>query len=449
VRWISSRPDAARLTTVKTYQLVKQTLTSQFALHHAWVVYDALHECGEKRVRLSNKELASRVGLGRSTVAKVMTVLEQLGCIATRYPDGVDNRARVIMVPRTLSGLAVARLHGIVDGTVSVDWSAARLVCQVKELAEVLGATLVHAEFGADEPEFLLFDAADSSTEPPLGDEASAGGASLRGVGGCSFLECFETNDHCSMLRDAITSTATDAKALTEDNAIALIQRASIQEEEQALTRELSGPELEVLTHELHEASGVKRGVTLADQRLVSEALKRFTPQELLAAVRWAAGLPGWHLQRTRGCTYADLRVVLPHPNLISRLLAGHQVHPVGCIVERDRQELVQKIFKGWRRAMQYGAEHTLTEKQFHCIAARLDEAFTPEQLLQVAKWIAAQPFYRGDNERGKPFDDPCSIWRSKDRVLQHLRACARPGVVDRRFIELAASDQPTTSEQY
>jgi DNA-binding MarR family transcriptional regulator len=284
VRWISSRPDAARLTTVKTYQLVKQTLTSQFALHHAWVVYDALHECGEKRVRLSNKELASRVGLGRSTVAKVMTVLEQLGCIATRYPDGVDNRARVIMVPRTLSGLAVARLHGIVDGTVSVDWSAARLVCQVKELAEVLGATLVHAEFGADEPEFLLFDAADSSTEPPLGDEASAGGASLRGVGGCSFLECFETNDHCSMLRDAITSTATDAKALTEDNAIALIQRASIQEEEQALTRELSGPELEVLTHELHEASGVKRGVTLADQRLVSEALKRFTPQELLAA---------------------------------------------------------------------------------------------------------------------------------------------------------------------
>lgn len=116
-----------------------------------------------------------------------------------------------------------------------------------------------------------------------------------------------------------------------------------------------------------------------------------------------------------------------------------------------ERQAQVTEVLDAW--ATVRGGECRHTPKRRSIVNARLSEGFTPEQLIAVIKFLLAQPFYRGQNDRGVPYDDVEPLLRNYERVDRHLRAMAsgRTGkaFVDRIQADLRASDKPLEEEHF
>ncbi len=100
---------------------------------------------------------------------------------------------------------------------------------------------------------------------------------------------------------------------------------------------------------------------------------------------------------------------------------------------------------------MAYARKHRTTPKRLGIIKARLREGFTETELCEVCDIVSQLPFWRGENDRNRPYDDVYHIFRSKDRVLRVLGGGygtpgAGNGVGDNQA--LAATDKPTTMER-
>lgn len=84
------------------------------------------------------------------------------------------------------------------------------------------------------------------------------------------------------------------------------------------------------------------------------------------------------------------------------------------------------------------GKRRTLTPGRRAKLQARLKE-FSLDQLKQVVDWVAQDPFLRGANDRGRPYDDYATIFANRERVEQYLDAASRTTPKQ----QLAASDRP------
>jgi hypothetical protein len=86
---------------------------------------------------------------------------------------------------------------------------------------------------------------------------------------------------------------------------------------------------------------------------------------------------------------------------------------------ERKKDE-IRSVFEAWASA----AEHPrakLDEKRSRRISARLDEGFTPEQLIQAVNSWRLDPWLTGKNPDGKVYDELESLLRDAAKVERLL----------------------------
>lgn len=67
------------------------------------------------------------------------------------------------------------------------------------------------------------------------------------------------------------------------------------------------------------------------------------------------------------------------------------------------------------------GRKLKLTPGRRRKIAARLKDGFSVDQLVDAMKAAHADPFYRGENDRDRRYDDPETIFKSVEVVEKHL----------------------------
>lgn len=99
-----------------------------------------------------------------------------------------------------------------------------------------------------------------------------------------------------------------------------------------------------------------------------------------------------------------------------------------------------QAVFEHWATALWSKVHDSglarATPKRVSPIRARLREGFTVEQLCRVIDAISQSAFHLGDNDRGKPYIEPGTIFRNREKVEEHLarpaRTPARRGPVNR-----------------
>jgi len=102
-----------------------------------------------------------------------------------------------------------------------------------------------------------------------------------------------------------------------------------------------------------------------------------------------------------------------------------------------DREQAVFSHWSGtlWSKVHDAGSARA-TPKRVSPIRARLREGFTVEQLCRVIDAISQSAFHLGDNDRGKPYIEPGTIFRNREKVEEHLarpaRTPARRGPVNR-----------------
>lgn len=94
----------------------------------------------------------------------------------------------------------------------------------------------------------------------------------------------------------------------------------------------------------------------------------------------------------------------------------------------------VRAVLKGCERVT--GRALKLTDGRDRKIRARLREGYTVEQLVRAMENATADPFYRGDNDRGKRYDRPETVFKTAEAVEMHLESGSDP---DARKRELAA----------
>jgi len=104
---------------------------------------------------------------------------------------------------------------------------------------------------------------------------------------------------------------------------------------------------------------------------------------------------------------------------------------PASKPVQFDRETAcaVRTIYDHWV-AVSKLPDAQLTPKRQSIIAARLAEGATAEQLKAIATWAAADPHYSGANDRDKRYDNPETMYRSRERVEDLLE---RSGWTDRQ----------------
>lgn len=85
-----------------------------------------------------------------------------------------------------------------------------------------------------------------------------------------------------------------------------------------------------------------------------------------------------------------------------------------------EEQVLVQQVFSFWQAHL--GTERkTLTKERADKIVARLRSGFTVEELQRAILVVQNLPFWRGQNNRNRPYDDIVNIFRNDTRVQNFL----------------------------
>src|SRR3954470_4810859 len=69
------------------------------------------------------------------------------------------------------------------------------------------------------------------------------------------------------------------------------------------------------------------------------------------------------------------------------------------------RKEIIERVFTTWKLEYEY-KRAKLTDARRIAINARLYSGFTEEELTLVLIFVKDLPFWRGQNERNKPYDD-------------------------------------------
>jgi hypothetical protein len=113
------------------------------------------------------------------------------------------------------------------------------------------------------------------------------------------------------------------------------------------------------------------------------------------------------------------------------------------------RREAIDRLFAHWKRVYEY-KRAKLGEVRERAINARLYHGFSEEELMLVLDFVKDLPFWRGQNDRNKPFDDIAILFGSNQRT-EKLLVQARAGRkdVDRRATDMAASDAPLKTERF
>lgn len=80
----------------------------------------------------------------------------------------------------------------------------------------------------------------------------------------------------------------------------------------------------------------------------------------------------------------------------------------------------VAEVFAYWQHVFDRH-RYSLTTTRRTKILSRLKDGFTVEQLKQVIDTVSKDPFYCGENDRGKEFLDFKTIFKSKDKIEEFL----------------------------
>lgn len=99
----------------------------------------------------------------------------------------------------------------------------------------------------------------------------------------------------------------------------------------------------------------------------------------------------------------------------------------------------IQAVFDDWKVVMDY-PHRKLTPKRRKHLSARLKN-YSVDQLKQVLRIAARDPWWRGQNNRNTPYDDITNLFRNDERVDLFLsRGMTR---------DLSASAQPIETEEF
>lgn len=86
----------------------------------------------------------------------------------------------------------------------------------------------------------------------------------------------------------------------------------------------------------------------------------------------------------------------------------------------------VEDVFAHWKERMSY-PKAKLTPERAVKIRARLTQGYTVEQLKRAIDGCAMSAYHRGDNDRGRAYDEIELICRNGSKVEQFLRMQPRP----------------------
>ena len=78
-------------------------------------------------------------------------------------------------------------------------------------------------------------------------------------------------------------------------------------------------------------------------------------------------------------------------------------------------------------RMLELSMTRKKTDKKISHISARLDDGFTPEQLIQVIENVFNDDYMRGNNDRGKPYLEIDNFMRNTEKVEKWLMKKSRP----------------------
>lgn len=114
-----------------------------------------------------------------------------------------------------------------------------------------------------------------------------------------------------------------------------------------------------------------------------------------------------------------------------------------------ERKEVINRLFNLWRTLFDY-TRAKLTKPRTVVLNARLHHGFSEDDLAQVLHFVKDIPFWRGQNDRNKPYDDLTTLFANNERT-ERLLVQARAGrkEIDRRTPHLRASDKPYEYEEF
>ena len=115
--------------------------------------------------------------------------------------------------------------------------------------------------------------------------------------------------------------------------------------------------------------------------------------------------------------------------------------------VTPEHKTIIERVYEVWKVEFEY-SKMKLTKARKLAVNARLHHGFTEEELVLVLKFVKGLPFWRGQNDRNKPYDDLATLFANNERT-QRLLVQARAGrkEVDRRAVHLQASNKPVDFE--
>jgi uncharacterized phage protein (TIGR02220 family) len=95
----------------------------------------------------------------------------------------------------------------------------------------------------------------------------------------------------------------------------------------------------------------------------------------------------------------------------------GGDTPPEPSLTVHEPSEDIRAVFDHWKTVMGRNGHTRLTDDRRRKIKARLKEGYTVEQLKRVIEAVRADPFYMGQNDRRRPYNDFKTIFRDAQQV--------------------------------
>lgn len=113
-----------------------------------------------------------------------------------------------------------------------------------------------------------------------------------------------------------------------------------------------------------------------------------------------------------------------------------------GARGETSETSSVEQVFGHWVEACGYEGTRLTKSRRQH-IEARLREGFTVADFREVIDWVAGNAWFRGENDRGRAYDDFSTFARSESRFQHYLDQARQLNSRNRAQLALMASDRP------
>jgi hypothetical protein len=107
----------------------------------------------------------------------------------------------------------------------------------------------------------------------------------------------------------------------------------------------------------------------------------------------------------------------------------GLQLFDAGSALPAIRQTNEQQVQAVWDAYQVCHPQARLDQKRRKAITARLADGYTPEQLIMAIHGCHNDPWYRGENERGKSYCELTLILRDADHVDRFIQLHEAPRV--------------------